>query len=510
MKNKFNIRKLLFITLITIGFIHIFSNEFFIQADAAPPPGAVGSTLFPNQNQTQVRMEAETVLMAIPENSDYWSGHAIVTATFYMRNMGDETEEMKVRFPMNMNEYDLRYEVANGEDYCQAISNYPSLENLSVKINGEESNFSTKTTIYTNQFASQGESTTSRLNCWAYFDVSFPPGEQVIIEVGYIAYGYKAEDRFVSYKYILQTGEGWYGTIGSADIVVKLPYALDDTIVRSCQPDDCVIEDKTVSWHYEDFEPTKNIEIEMIDPSIWSKVVRETLNTQFDASDGEAWGRLGMAYKELITDRHGFISAADYPQFFEKSVKAYQNAVYILPNDADWHVGYADLVCPYAVESFLSGKEDTKKYAHICGVEIDTGIYLRPSDPGMIQYLKFLYNTYPEFFVEFGFNIFAEKMHVPTLAPIPTKNPMIDSITPAISDTAPAISPTALFVIKTNTPDVSSEGSLTTPVNPFADVEPQAPYDDGTSQKKQEYFSFFGNSILLAMVFVITYFKQRK
>ncbi|MBI9050856.1 MAG: DUF4424 family protein [Anaerolineaceae bacterium] len=503
---KNNFYKAAFITTIIIGYLLFCTHSHKVNADAAPEPGAVGSTLFPNLNQTKVRMEAETVLMAIPEHSDYWSGHAIVTTTFYMRNMGNETEEMKVRFPMNMAEYDLGYEVSNGEDYCQPISSYPSLEDLSVKINDEEPNIVTKTTTYNNQLSTQGESVAAIINCWAYFDVSFPPGEQVIIEVQYKVYGYKTDDSFVRYKYILQTGEGWYDTIGSADVVIKLPYELDETIIRNCQPDDCVIDENTVSWHYEDFEPDENIEINMIEPSIWSRVVRETLNIQSNAADGEAWGRLGMAYKELITDRHGFISANEYPHFFDKSVNAYQNAIYLLPDDLDWHLGYTDIVCPYAVDAFLSEQEDAQKYAQICGIEIDTLLILRPNDPNIIEYLKFLYNTYPAFFVEYGFNIFAGKMHMPTLAPVPTKSAATLTSTISITSTPINMPPAT----QTPTANISSESSIPPTVNPFGNVQPQPPFVDDSISRNQTWFSFFGNIVLLLLVFIFYFLKQRK
>ena len=480
-----------------------------VMADAAPPPGAVGSTLFPNLDQTNVRMEAETVLMAIPEHSDYRSGHAMVTATFYMRNMGDETENIKVRFPMNMSEYDLEYEVTNKNEYCTQIYDYPSIDDFSVKIDNEETDIVTTTSTVENRWSTSENPSYTTINCWAYFDVSFPPGEQVIIEIQYKVPGYTLNNRFVSYTYVLQTGIGWYDTIGSADIVVQLPYDLDDTIILNCSPEDCTIQDKTVWWHYEDFEPEENIEISMIDPSIWSRVVRETKNVQTDASDGEAWGRLGLAYKELVTERHGFIVASEFPEFFDKSVKAYQNAVYLLPNDAEWHLGYSDLVCPYAVEAYYTHQEDAQKYAHICGVEIDTVLFLNPSNPDVIQYLKFLYDIYPAFFVENGFNIFADKLHLPTLEAVPTKVTDTSTNTPEIKSSI------------TDTPDNPDEtqtaaavllsDNLPTPtINPFGNVQPQQPFEDTARKQKQTWFSFFGNITILVITIGFYALTQKK
>src|SRR5262245_41705287 len=58
---------------------------------------------------------------------------------------------------------------------------------------------------------------------WAAFPVLFPPGQDVTIEVSYVTRptGYPPAARF---GYLLETGDGWRDTIGSADIIARLPY----------------------------------------------------------------------------------------------------------------------------------------------------------------------------------------------------------------------------------------------------------------------------------------------
>jgi hypothetical protein len=469
-----------------------------VQADAAPPPVAVGSDLFPNSNQTKVRMEAETVLITIPEDSESTSGHAIVNATFYMRNMGDEIEQMNVRFPLNLSEYDLEYEVDTNNDYCPESSLTSYIEEFSVKTTYEENDENTP--VSTSEKAS-----TSTNHCWATFDVTFPPGEQVIIEIQYKMFGNPLNETIVNYSYILQTGIGWYDTIGSADIIIELPYYLDETSIRSCNPEDCTIQLTTVSWHYEDFEPDENISVDMITPSIWGRVVRETANVQINNSDGHAWGRLGDAYKDLITDQHGFLVESEFPEFFESSMKAYQNAIYVRPYDVNWHVSYTDLVCPYAVKLYYAEQEDAKKYAQICGIEIDTILTQNPNNPNIMQYLKFLYDTYPAFFVDNNFNIFADEMRMPTLAPIPTD--------PTSTPTSKATATSATVIpAATRTPtQIISADMLPTPTfNPFGNVEPQEPFVDDSIQHKQNWFSFFGNLVLLGIAALIYSIQKKK
>lgn len=87
------------------------------------------------------------------------------------------------------------------------------------------------------------------------------------------------------------------------------------------------------------------IRINIIKPSIWVRVIPETANTRANPQDGEAWGRLGKAYKEAIMERRGFLYGPAGERMYQLSQEAYQKAVTLLPNDADWHNGFADLLC---------------------------------------------------------------------------------------------------------------------------------------------------------------------
>ena len=87
------------------------------------------------------------------------------------------------------------------------------------------------------------------------------------------------------------------------------------------------------------------IRFDVIQPSIWLRILSETENTRVNPQDGEAWGRLGKAYKEAIMERRGFLYGTAGDKMYQLSQEAYRKAVTLLPNDADWHYGYADLLC---------------------------------------------------------------------------------------------------------------------------------------------------------------------
>ena len=79
---------------------------------------------------------SEYVLIDIAGYSSYLSGHADVTAQFFMRNLGEVTEQMRARFPMNHAYYDLDEEAIR-EDFC-AYSPMPSLDGIRVWVDEVE------------------------------------------------------------------------------------------------------------------------------------------------------------------------------------------------------------------------------------------------------------------------------------------------------------------------------------------------------------------------------------
>jgi len=78
----------------------IFSSTVPARADVAPPAYPPGFNPAPGSEQTQVRMESETVRMDIhEESSGDGMGTADVQALFNMKNLGSVDERLAVRFP---------------------------------------------------------------------------------------------------------------------------------------------------------------------------------------------------------------------------------------------------------------------------------------------------------------------------------------------------------------------------------------------------------------------------
>ena len=130
-----------------------------VYADIAPPSHPPGSNPQPGGEGTEVRMVAETVLIEIlSNNATDRLGQAKVTADFTMRNLGTETENMGVRFPISS---------FNG------FGELPELRNLSVKVNGK--------TIATQRILEEDPLWSSNPIPWAEFNTTFPPDQDVQI-----------------------------------------------------------------------------------------------------------------------------------------------------------------------------------------------------------------------------------------------------------------------------------------------------------------------------------------
>ncbi len=307
------------------------------RADIAPPEAPPGSTLWPGSETTQVRMLAETVTLTVSvDPADNQKAIARTTALFTMRNLGTQAEQMQARFP-------LRFMMWNDETY-------PEIADLRVKVNGRGVSTQRQLLTYTEVRDLWSQDVEIP---WSVFDVTFPPGEDVSIEVTYSVHGFGYQP-WQAFRYILETGAGWKDSIGSADIIVRLPYEankynvwLDAQTGFSTTTPGAQLAGSEVKWHFENFEPTfkDNIEVSLVTPSLWQKALTEQSNIARNPNDGEAWGRLAKAYKEMTREAKGYPRSDPTGQeLFQMSMEAYEKCLSILPEDSLWHTGYADLL----------------------------------------------------------------------------------------------------------------------------------------------------------------------
>ena len=316
------------------------------QPDIAPPPPPEGVSLAPGTETTQVRMMSEKVDFYVRKISSYPSGHALVVAVFQMHNMGSQEESLDVRFPL--------YQITNGdpETACTYYTDYPPLQDITAKVDGKGADIKIETAVIQSYAPGpSGKPEKKEVPCWAHFKAIFPPEQDVAIQVVYTVIGYAGaygSDNYVNYPYILQTGAGWNGTIGDAEIVYHLPIEANELTILNVQPASAMLAGNVIRWHLTDFEPEGEntlVEATVMLPDLWERILTERDNLAENPDDGEAWGRLGKAYKDADMLRRGFRQAPAGEELFNLSDEAYQKAVDLLPDDYQWHYGYAELLC---------------------------------------------------------------------------------------------------------------------------------------------------------------------
>ncbi len=308
-------------------------------ADIAPPPPPEAGSILPGQ-QTQVRMEAETVLVDIAPAAGQGAPKATVTASFIMRNQGEQAEQMDVRFPLNL----LYPSYQSDLETCPyPEGGYPQINDFRARVDGQPAQLTTLREQVGNPDWGQ---TVKTVDCWATFPVTFPPGQEVRIEVSYTATGYFGwdVDSLVEFPYVLVTGRDWAGTIGSAEITIRAPYELNNLNLFSYSPDDAQVSGREVRWRFTDLEPEWNVSATIVHPALWEKIYKERQAVASNPADGEAWGRLGKAYKEANATRRGYRWDDSGAELYRLSREAYEKCLALLPKDADWHFGYADLL----------------------------------------------------------------------------------------------------------------------------------------------------------------------
>jgi tetratricopeptide (TPR) repeat protein len=447
----------LFLFLLMLGVLLVGNFQPGI-ADIAPPEQPSGGNPDPGAEATRVRMLDETVLIdVIPTTPAGSLGQAKVTAKFTMQNMGSEVETLSVRFPLT-SEYGAYY--GNKE-----------VSNFKVSVNGNNIPIRKVNSDYFGSYAGP----------WAEFNVTFPPDEIIDVEVRYYVEG-MGEYPYIAFKYILETGTGWYDTIGTAEVIARFPYEVspqniifDTEIGWSTTTPGGTIEGKEVRWHFEDFEPdiSNNFSISLVMPSVWRALLREKENLLNNPQDGEGWGRLGKLYKEIFFLRKGYREDPGGEELYQLSQEAYQKAVTLLPEDALWKAGFADLLWVhwYYSQWFLENPDYSEVVRAL--ILLQESLDIDPKNERAITLLDNIRYAVPEAVrEENGQYTLLLLTATPTSLPTQTST-MEPSATPNPTDTQePTLSPT--YTLQPSKPNFTKEALTTAQLPTLVKTPPAA------------------------------------
>ena len=406
-------------------------------ADVAPPETVPGSNVNPASESTQVRMVAETVILAVSEDPvDPQGAIAKTEAVFTMRNLGAAEEQMAVRFPLSF---------FHGES--DSFFQFPEIDSINVQV--DEKTVPTRREMQAALASDQAYVERDQIP-WAVFDVAFPPNQDVTIAVTYTVEG-SGYYPYETFKYVLETGAGWNGTIGSAEITLRLPYAANtkniwfetaDGYTRSTQGG--IISENEIHWNLQDVEPTfeNNIQIDVLSPMVWKNVLRETDAVTQNPNDGEAWGRLGKAYKEAILLGKGYLrDDAAGREMFALSKSAYEKCLVLLPKDSLWHYGYAELLWShYYFDVYWLGKQDSERMLPTVLSELQTALVLDPNNQQAREFLLGISNAIPEAVQVDGDNFVLLGLTATPIPPTPYPDQVTETPlpTPTLVPTQPA------------------------------------------------------------------------
>ncbi len=431
-----------------------------VHADVAPPYNPPGSNPQPGTENTQVRMVTETVVIEVLKDTNPRSlGRAHVTADFTMHNLGTADESMAARFPISVN---------NGR------FDYPEIGNPRIQINGKPVQY--RRVNYPDYRYSNSKSEIKKTNVeslpWAEFDVTFPAGQDVSIRVAYDLDGtgyYPA----TAFYYVLETGAGWKGTIGNADIILRLPYEANGQNVimdigtgwATTTPGG-VFQGNEVRWHFEDFEPgpdqpVRNMEFALVSPSSWQNVLTARANVAKYPNDSETWGMFAKAHKEVFLGLKYNRSDEGGQELYRLSVEAYEKCLSLNPKDAQWHAGFADLLAKRAYwDSWIDDEWSNPTPETFRALEeIRTALQLAPNDSVVQQIAWEISNSMRTGMIQNG-----DHYDFPWLTQTPTSWPTLEpTMTPADNPiaTTPAPPPVAATEVAQVIPTLTNASQAT-------------------------------------------------
>jgi hypothetical protein len=202
---------------------------------------------------------------------------------------------------------------------------------------------------------------------WASFPLTFPAGQETNLHVSYLLpLQPSVKGNEMALYYIFQTGAGWAGPIGQAELIVNLPYPASIATMagmrsgglrlppyyrpkRQTDLAEAVLEGNQARWMWKDFEPgpQDDFAIWLMDLGKWNEMESARAAVQANPEDGQAWLNLASVYRSVAT------SGYNQPSLFAESylspgIEAYQKAADLLPEHPAPHSGLALLkLVPY-------------------------------------------------------------------------------------------------------------------------------------------------------------------
>lgn len=347
-----------------------------VRADIGVQPVLPGGSDIQPRAQTPVQMAREVVTMtvraatpadnalvsladktyALQSGEVWYPGVADVEADFWMLNPTDNAVSLTAWFP-------LASALPNADWNFNPGEIVPALQNFTVSADG------VPLEVTVSELPNL-QGTDKPALPWASFPLVFPAGAETLVHVSYTLPLQPApKGGSMALYYVFQTGAGWAGSIGQAELIVNLPYPASAGTLTGMphaftlpplslqrQPADlpagAVLEGSQARWTWQNFEPgpQDDFAVWLLQPGAWQGLESARAAVQAAPSDGQAWLSLASAYYSLSTGGYNnptMFSASYIPPGLE----AYQKAAALLPERAAPHAGLGLLMlAPYMAE----------------------------------------------------------------------------------------------------------------------------------------------------------------
>ncbi len=480
-------RRFRFFVLCSLVLVSLLSPDLpAVRADIGVQPVLPGGGNIQPETQTPVQMAREVVTMtvrpataadnalvlladktyALQSGAVWFPGVAEVEADFWMLNPTGSDISLTAWFPLASTLPNADWNFNPGEIV-------PRIQQFQVSVGGSPLQVSI-------QEVPNPQGADKPALPWAGFPLTFPAGVETLVHVSYtLPLQPASKGGSMALYYIFQTGSGWAGSIGQADLIVNLPYPAGPGTLTGMshglslpplsiqkQPADlpagAVLEGSQVRWTWQNFEPgpQDDIAIWLLRIDAWQALETARAAVQAAPADGQAWLNLASAYYSLSTGSHnmpGMFSESYIPPGLE----AYQKAAALLPERAAPHAGLGLLyLAPYMVE-----KNAPADVLQSVQDEMQTAQALEAAQPAIQDEAgisRYLLLWLEDAWMNYGYNpatataemaalgtawaqqtAEAALLISPTATPTPPPTPRPASATPAPATLTPPATPTA-------------------------------------------------------------------
>lgn len=367
-----------------------------VQADVGPQPVLPGGSSLKPEGETPIQMAAEVVTMnvrpatvadnALVKLNPRWYGYdlhpiwypavAEVEADFTMKNPTSEAVSMTVWFPLNAALEKVEF---SGERPSEIV---PRLESFQVSVDGNPIEF-TVSELPNPKGADQPPLP------WASFPVTFSGGVDTPIHVSYtVPLKPFPKEPAMSLFYVFQTGAGWAGPIGQADLIVNLPYPASEATLADLPPG-AVLEGSQVRWTWQNFEPgpEDDFSVTLLRLDRWQELETARAVVQANPQNGQAWLDLASFYHFLSLYNLGLHLYRFSPSYLPLGIEAYQKAADLLPDHPVPHAGLALLT----LAQYLENKNAPPKMIQFVEAEYQIAKEMANKNPSLAEETNLLY-----------------------------------------------------------------------------------------------------------------------